>query len=65
MTVQQLVKEGYLTKKQGDKLPNTYALKVGNRNKKKKHKPVKSLPTDVWRAKVASRKKGKKGKKSK
>lgn len=64
MTVAQLVKQGYLTKKQGAKLPSTYALKVGNRNKKKNHKPKPSLPKDVWARKVAERRKNKgKGKK--
>lgn len=59
MTVAELVKQGYLTKKQGANLPNTYALRVGNRNKKKNHKPKPSLPNAVWAKKVAERKKNK------
>ena len=62
--VAKLVKEGFLTEKQGDKLTPNYALIVGERNKKNKRKPVKSLPDNVWAKKVEERKKsgGKAGK---
>jgi hypothetical protein len=43
-SVQDYVKSGHLTKKQGDNLPPTYALKVGANNKKKGRKPKPSLP---------------------
>ena len=56
-----LVKQGYLTAKQGEKLPGSFALKVGMKNKKKKHKPVKSLSTSEWEKKKKA-KKAKKGK---
>ena len=60
-TVKSLVKQGYLTAKQGEKLPGSFALKVGKKNKKKNHKPVKSLSTNEWE----KRKKSKKNKKTK
>ena len=59
-----LVKQGYLTAKQGEKLPGSFALKVGMKNKKKKHKPMKSLSTTEWEKKKKA-KKAKKAKKTK
>ena len=64
-TVKSLVKQGYLTAKQGEKLPGSFALKVGKKNKKKNHKPVKSLSTNEWEKKKAKAKKAKTGKKTK
>lgn len=61
-SVQKYVKEGYLTKKQGANLPPSYALSVGSRNKKKKHKPKPSLTSQAWKAKQEKKRKGKKGK---
>ena len=58
-TVKSLVKQGYLTAKQGEKLPGSFALKVGKKNKKKNHKPVKSLSTNEWEKKKAKAKKNK------
>ena len=63
-SVSSLVKQGYLTAKQGEKLPGSFALKVGMKNKKKKHKPVKSLSTTDWEKKKKA-KKGQKGQKGK
>ena len=60
-SVKSLVKQGYLTAKQGEKLPGSFALKVGIKNKKKKHKPVKSLSLAEWEKKKKA-KKAKKGK---
>jgi hypothetical protein len=63
-SVQDYVKSGHLTKKQGDNLPATYALKVGANNKKKGRKPKPSLPKAQWEAmKVSRKKKQKKQKK--
>ena len=56
-SVQDYVKSGHLTKKQGDNLPATYALKVGANNKKKGRKPKPSLPKAQWEAMKSSRKK--------
>ena len=56
-TVKSLVKQGYLTAKQGEKLPGSFALKVGKKNKKKNHKPVKSLSANEWEKKKAKAKK--------
>ena len=64
-SVQDYVKSGHLTKKQGDNLPATYALKVGANNKKKGRKPKPSLPKAQWEAMKASRKKGKQKKQKK
>jgi hypothetical protein len=63
-SVSSLVKQGYLTAKQGEKLPGSFALKVGMKNKKKKHKPMKSLSTTEWEKKKKA-KKGQKAKKGK
>ena len=63
-SVSSLVKQGYLTAKQGEKLPGSFALKVGMKNKKNKHEPVKSLSPAEWEKKKKA-KKGKKGKKGK
>ena len=63
-SVSSLVKQGYLTAKQGEKLPGSFALKVGMKNKKKKHKPMKSLSTTDWEKKKKA-KKGQKGQKGK
>jgi len=63
-SVSSLVKQGYLTAKQGEKLPGSFALKVGMKNKKKKHKPMKSLSTTDWEKKKKA-KKAKKGKPTK
>jgi len=66
-SVSSLVKQGYLTAKQGEKLPGSFALKVGMKNKKKKHKPMKSLSTTEWEKKKKAKKakKGQKGKPTK
>ena len=58
-SVQDYVKSKHLTAKQGEKLPHSYALKVGARNRKKGRKPKPSLPKAQWEAMKASRKKGK------
>ena len=56
-SVQDYVKSKHLTAKQGEKLPHSYALKVGARNRKKGRKPKPSLPKAQWEAMKASRKK--------
>lgn len=69
-TISSLVAQGYLTKKQGDNLPRNLALRVGKRNKQKKHKPKKWTEAE-WQkhkeeyAKRQESEKKKKGKKDK
>jgi len=61
-SVQDYVKSKHLTAKQGEKLPHSYALKVGAKNRKNKHTPKPSLSKEEWAQKKKNKNKNKKKK---
>ena len=53
----QAVKDGWITKKQREKLPSrAYLTWLARTNKAKNHKPKPSLSTEAWAEKLASAK---------
>jgi len=62
----QAVKDGWITKKQREKIKSrAYLTWLVRTNKAKKHKPKPSLPEEVWAQKQAAKEKETKKKKKK